>query len=239
MTLERLVGDEREKPPLQHVAIIMDGNRRWAQLHEKPVVDGHKEGKQRIEPIIRRCSLLGIEVVTFYALSTENFGRSEEDIRGLLDLLKKGIPEATQRLLNEGVRFRAIGDMEFFPSDIQIYMRSAEQKSQEKEGITVNLALGYGGRNEITRAFRKIVSMGVTTNQITEELISDHLDTAMQPDPDLIIRTGGRHRLSGFLPWQGTYSEIYFTDTLWPDFTIHDFNKAISWYEQQIRTSGK
>ena len=235
---ERLVGLEKEKAPLSHVALIMDGNRRWAKLYHLPLIKGHQEGEKRIEPIVKRCRELGINVVTFYTLSIENLERPEEEVKELLKVLRNGIPLMFRRLEKEDVRFCALGDISRFPTDIHDAIRETETLTQNKAGIIVNLALAYGGRNEIRRAFQRTVRAGVKEEEITEELINSNLDTVGQPNPDLIIRTGGRHRLSGFLPWQGVYAEIYFSDILWPDFKVEEFNKAILWYQEQVRTFG-
>lgn len=233
-----LVSPEREKPPLSHVALVMDGNRRWAKLHGLPVVEGHKEGERRIEPIVKRCQDLGIQAVTFYTLSVDNLERPQEEVTALTDVLRKGLPSVFSKLEEENGRFRALGNIERFPADIQAGLQEAMLLSQDRKGITVNLAMAYGGRDEIKRAVQKIVRSGYKEEEITEELISQSLDTAGQPDPDLVIRTGGRYRLSGFLPWQGVYAEIYFSDILWPDFGVEEFNKAILWHQEQTRTFG-
>lgn len=227
------------KPLLQHVALVMDGNRRWAKLHGKLTIEGHVEGRERIEPIVKRAQEIGIEVVTFYTLSLENLKRTEEEVEGLFELLRDGLEPLVENLKGQDVRFQSLGDIDSLPSDIRATSRQAEETSKEKSGIGVNLALAYGGRDEIVRAFRRIVRVGVREEDITEELVNTYLDTAGQPDPDLVIRTGGRKRLSNYLPWQTVYSEIYFTDVLWPDFTIEEFNKAVSWYNEQTRTFGR
>ncbi|TSC54040.1 MAG: undecaprenyl diphosphate synthase [Microgenomates group bacterium LiPW_16] len=236
---ETLQVPEREKLPLSHVAIVMDGNRRWAELRKLPVIEGYREGARRFESIAKRCQDFGIQVVTFYTLSIENLERPQEEVEAILNVLREGLPSAFRRLEEKNARFCPLGDVSRFPVDIQTTIREAVVLTQDKEGIIVNLALAYGGRDEIRRAFQRILRARVKEEEITEEVISRHLDTAAQPDPDLVIRTGGRHRLSNFLPWQAVYAEIYFTDVLWPDFTVEEFDKAILWYHEQIRTLGR
>ncbi len=230
--------EQEREIKLCHVALVMDGNRRWAKIRGRSTTDGHEEGRKRIEPIVRRASELGIEVVTFYTLSLDNLQRPKEEVTGLLRVLNEGFEPLMERLKEENIRFHLLGDVNRFPPSLQEHFRQAETVSRNKTGITVNLALAYGGRDEIVRAVRKIVHNGVNEEDITEQLIENNLDTVGQPDPDVVIRTGGRARVSGYLPWQTVYSEIYFTDVLWPDFTVEEFNKAISWYKQQIRTFG-
>lgn len=236
---EELITPERVKPPLSHVALVMDGNRRWAKFHNLPVIEGHREGERRIEPIVKRCQDLGIQVATFYTLSVDNLERPQEEVMALIDVLRKGLPLVFRKIEEENGRFCALGNIERFPADIQTGLQEAMLKSQDRKGITVNLAMAYSGRDEIKRAVQRIVRLGYKEEEITEELIGQCLDTAGQPDPDLVIRTGGRYRLSGFLPWQGVYAEIYFTDILWPDFSVEEFNKAISWHKEQVRTFGR
>ena len=240
MPVEReSLSPEREKQiDIHHIALVMDGNRRWAKLHGKPTLEGHEEGRKRIEPIVKRAAELGIDVVTFYTLSLENLERPEEEVKGLLRILRDGFTPLMEKLKEESVRFHFLGDINHFPPDLQDNFKQAEAVSKEKDGITVNLALAYGGRDEIVRAFKQIVRMGISEESINEELIRENLDTADQPDPDLVIRTGGRMRLSGYLTWQTIYSEIYFSNALWPDFTVEEFDKAISWYKEQVRTFG-
>jgi len=237
---ERLsLSPERERQiPLHHVALVMDGNRRWARLYDKTLIEGHNEGRKRIEPIVKRAAELGIDVLTFYTLSLENLVRSEEEVAGLLSILRSEFSTLMDKLSEENIRFHFLGDINRFPPDLQDNFRQAETISREKTGTTVNLALAYGGRDEIIRAFKQIVSKGISEEDINEELMANNLDTTGQPDPDLVIRTGGRARLSGYLTWQTVYSEIYFSDVLWPDFTVEEFNKAIYWYSQQVRTFG-
>lgn len=234
---EGLLEEEGQKD-LHHVALIMDGNRRWAKLYDRPLIEGHEEGRRRIEPIVKRAAEFGIDVVTFYTLSLENLYRPEQEVADLIYVLRTGFPSLTEKLIEGNARFHLLGDINRFPLDLQENLRQAEDISKAKTGIIVNLALAYGGRDEVVRTFNRIVRKGFVEGDINEELIRENLDTAGQPDPDLVIRTGGRTRLSGFMPLQTVYSEIYFVDVLWPDFTVGEFDKAISWWKQQIRTFG-
>lgn len=222
-----------------HVALIMDGNRRWAKRKGLPLIEGHKAGARVVEPLVFRCQELGILAVTFFALSTENLKRSTAEVDALLNILRIETDSIMERLTEKGVRFTPLGDLKLFPEDIRKTLLHAAQVTEDKQGVRVNLALGYGGRNEIVRAVKKLIDDGIPGEAVTEDMLSAKLDTAGQPDPELVIRTGGRARLSNFLPWQIVYSEIYFTDTLWPDFTIDEFNLALCWYQNQVRTFGR
>lgn len=214
-------------------------NRRWARQRGLSSIEGHKAGEKVIEPIALRCKELGIVAVSFYTLSTENLKRSAAEVEALLNVLRVGAAPMLERLAREDVRFTPLGDLDLFPEDIRNILLHAAGVTQNKQGMRVNLALGYGGRDEIVRAVRKITDDGVTGEAVTEKILTNKLDTAGQPDPELVIRSGGRARLSNFLTWQTVYSEIYFTDTLWPDFTVDEFNLALCWYQEQVRTFGR
>lgn len=229
---------ENGQNDLHHVALVMDGNRRWAKMHNISTLEGHEEGRHRIEPIVKRATEFGIDVLTFYTFSLENLYRPEQEVAGLMQVLRNGFSSLMKKLMEGNARFHLLGDINRFPPDLQESFRQAEEVSKEKIGITVNLALAYGGRDEIVRAFNRIAYKGFVEGGINEELIKENLDTAGQPDPDLVIRTGGRRRLSGLMPLQTVYSEIYFVDVLWPDFTVGEFDKAILWWKEQVRTFG-
>lgn len=222
-----------------HVAFIMDGNRRWAKQRGLSSIDGHKAGEKVIEPVALRCKELGMLAVSFYTLSTENLKRSAAEVNALLNVLRVGAGPMLERLAKEDVRFTPLGDLELFPEDIRKILFHAAEVTQTKQGMRVNLALGYGGRNEIIRAVRRLFDDGIPCEAVTEDMLFAKLDTAGQPDPELVIRTGGRARLSNFFTWQTVYSEIYFTNTLWPDFTVDEFNLVLSWYQEQVRTFGR
>ena len=222
-----------------HVALIMDGNRRWARMKGFPPVEGHKVGEKVIEPIVLRCQELGILAVSFYTLSRENLKRPREEVNALLDVLRTGAGPMLGRLAKGDIRFVPLGDLDLFPDDIRKILLKAANETKHKNKLTVNLALAYDGRDEITRAMKKLNEEGFFGDAITEELISSRLDTSGQPDPELVIRTGGRSRLSGYLSWQTALSEIYFSPTLWPDFTVKEFDIIINWYGSQVRTFGR
>lgn len=223
----------------KHVAIIMDGNRRWAKKQGKQAVQGHDHAAMHvIEPIIEHCAQQNIPYVTFWAFSTENWKRDKQEIQALFSIFRKGLKTLANRFINKGARLNVLGEINRFPQDIAQKVQNLIQKSQNNQNITVSFALNYGGRDEILRAVKKIIKKGYKAKQITEKLFSSLLDTADLPDPDLIIRTGGETRLSGFLPWQTVYSELYFTNTLFPDFDVSQFQKALKNYTQRDRRFG-
>jgi len=226
-----------------HVAIIMDGNRRWAKARNMPVLAGHNQVVSKIlKPLITRAQQLGIKFLTLWAFSTENWQRDRREVQGLLsifrDVLKSEIAEANQK----GIRIKVIGDVSVFPQDIQEGIKKGMATTAQNKAMTVNFALNYGGRDEITRAVKKILryqDTKILSVNLTEEKFSEFLDTTDMPDPDLIIRTGGEMRFSGFMSWQSAYSELYFTQVLMPDFTPQEFDKAIIDFQQRQRRFGK
>jgi len=225
--------------PLNHVAIIMDGNRRWAKARGLDPAKGHEAGvKQAIEPIIQHLADLKIPYVTFWAWSSENWKRDEEEIKGVFDIFRMGLNTLAIDLLKKGAKFRLLGDINKFPKDIAEKTLNLINKSKKNTAITTTFALNYGGRDEILRAVKKIVKAKLKPEEITEEVFGSYLDTAGIPDPDLIIRTGGEKRLSGYLPWQSVYAELYFTPVLFPDFTPKELDKALEDYENRDRRFG-
>jgi len=236
--------------PPTHVAIIMDGNRRWARQRGLAAVMGHdKAARDVIEPIVDRAIALGIKFLTFWAFSTENWKRDKAEIKALMGLFREGFDRLGRKLNQKGVKLNIIGEMSKFPEDIQEKSRRYMELSRGNTKITVSFALNYGGRDEILRAIRKLVSEVLKGQAlpkarpgldklINEETFAKFLDTAGMPDPDLIIRTGGDLRLSGYFPWQSVYSELYFTKTLWPDFTPAELDKALEDYSQRERRFG-
>lgn len=233
-----------EKIPT-HVAIIMDGNRRWAAKHGLGPVAGHEAAaKNAIEPIVERAIKLGIKFVTFWAFSTENWKRDKAEIEGLMRIFRDAFREPVKRLHEKGVRLEFLGEIEKFPSDIAEQVKRVVEQTKGNSRITVTFALNYGGRPEILRAVKKVAERvkagSLRVEDLTEETFGRFLDTGEKgiPDPDLIIRVGGELRLSGFLPWQGVYSELYFTPTLWPDFTPEEFDRAIADYQGRTRRFG-
>ena len=225
--------------PLNHVAIIMDGNRRWARSRGFDPVKGHEAAvKQAIEPIIEHLANKKIPYVTFWAFSTENWKRDEKEVRGILDIFRIAFGALALRFIKRGAKLQILGDMSRFPEDIAKKSMEMISKSSKNNKITVSFALNYGGRDEIIRAIKKIINDQIPANNINEEIFSSYLDTAGMPDPDLVIRTGGERRTSGYLPWQSVYSELYFTPTLFPDFTPDQFMKAIDDFTQRDRRFG-
>jgi len=225
---------------IQHVALIMDGNRRWAKKKNLPAFAGHKKGYEMIENIVERAQEHGIEYLTFWAFSTENWKRSEEEVGYLMHLFRQVLKsKLVRKLIKKGGKIVFIGDLRAFPEDIQKGLFKIVEESKENIKGTVTIALNYGGREELVHAVQQIASKNIDPADITEELISQYLYTKNQPDPDLIIRTGGAQRLSGYLPWQSIYSELYFTDTFWPDFDEKEFDKALKEYQRRERRFGK
>ena len=225
--------------PLNHVAIIMDGNRRWARSRGLDPVKGHEAGvKQAIEPIIQHLADLKIPYVTFWAWSSENWKRDEEEIKGVFDIFRMGLNTLAIDLLKKGAKFRLLGDINKFPKDIAEKTLNLINKSKKNTAITTTFALNYGGRDEILRAVKKIVKAKLKPEEITEEVFGSYLDPAGIPDPDLIIRTGGEKRLSGYLPWQSVYAELYFTAVLFPDFTPLELDKALDEFANRDRRFG-
>lgn len=225
-----------------HIAIIMDGNRRWARNNKLKIFKGHeKVATEGFEKITDHCIKRGIPYLTLWAFSTENWNRSQTEVDAILNLMRTLFIKGFEPMIKKNVRFMTIGDISRFPEDIQKGLDKLKESSKDNEKITVTLAINYGGRNELARAVKKIAEQEnfktKTVDQI-EKIISQNLDTNFLPDPDIIIRTGGEQRLSGFLPWQGVYTELYFTDTLMPDFDEAQLNKALEEYQQRDRRFG-
>lgn len=225
---------------ITHVAFIMDGNRRWARERGLPTFFGHRKGYLSLEKIINHAYDRGIKHLTFWAFSTENWSRDTKEVSYLLNLFRRALKgKMIHKLLRRGGKIQLIGDLSAFPKDIQEESARVEDISKDNSAITINIALNYGGRAEIAHAVKKIISEGINEADITTELISQYLYTNDQPDPDMIIRTGGEKRLSGYLPWQSVYSELYFTKTYWPDFDEKEFDKAIEEFQDRQRRFGK
>ena len=225
-----------------HIAIIMDGNRRWAKQHNLDAKLGHKKGAQTLENIVRYCNKIGIQYLTVYAFSTENWKRSKEEVGALMLLLQTYIDDFSKRADTENIRIKMLGNREELSAGLLKSIDNAVKRTENNTGITFNVAFNYGGRDEIVKAVRKIandVKEGIINpNEINEELISNNLYTKNMPDPDLMIRTSGEIRTSNFLPWQLVYSEFYFTDKLWPDFMPEDLDKAIEEFNKRTRKFG-
>lgn len=222
-----------------HVAIIMDGNRRWATTRGLPKIVGHTEGAKVMKKIIAHAIKRGIDNLTFWALSTENIKeRSESELSHLFGLFKR-LVEYLGDLKKEGVRVLVIGDMNGLPPDVRDSLAAVVDKTKGGTMLTMVLAVNYGGRDELLRVVKEVVERKVVGEQLDESILASFLDTSGIPDPDLIIRTGGKHRLSGFLPWQSVYAELYFTDIFWPDFDEAAFDAALGWYTSVERNFGK
>jgi undecaprenyl diphosphate synthase len=226
-----------------HIAIIMDGNGRWAKKRFMPRLFGHKAGVESIRTIVKRCSELGVGYLTLYAFSTENWNRPTDEVNGLMEILIHYLRSEINELHQNGVKINCIGYLDELPEAAKVEIAKSKEKTQNNKGLTLNLALNYGGRDELKRGIQSLaqeVKLGnLEPENITEELISQSLYTANQPDPDLMIRTSGEIRISNFLLWQLAYSEFYFTDVFWPDFNEKELDKAIETYNQRHRRYGK
>jgi undecaprenyl diphosphate synthase len=226
----------------RHIAIIMDGNRRWAKQRGIAPAYGHWKGADVIMNIVRLASNLGVEVLTLYAFSTENWARSPDEIDELMKLICFYLENNQQNMIEESVRLETIGDLSRLPIDVQSVIRRTKEATSAGKKITLVLALNYGGRDEIKRAFvgmaKDLESGKITLQDISESLISSYLDTASLGDPDLFIRTSGEQRLSNFLLWQLSYTEVYVTQVLWPDFTQDDLLDAIREFQKRNRRLG-
>jgi len=223
----------------RHVAIVMDGNGRWAQARGLPRPAGHRAGTENIRPILKSCVELGIEVLTIYAFSTENWQRPEEEVGFLFALIGEVIRRETEELNRNGVKVRHIGSTEGVPEDLAREIEEAVSLTAHNDRITLNVAFNYGGRREIVEAVRKAARDGVDPVALDEATLDRYMTTAGQPDPDLIIRTGGEMRLSNFLIWQAAYAEYYSTPTFWPDFGRDDLVAAVEAYGQRQRRFGR
>jgi undecaprenyl diphosphate synthase len=227
-------------PPVpRHVAIIMDGNRRWARARGLPEMDGHAAGVDAIRPIVRHAAARGIEVLSLYAFSRENWARSEEEVSGLFAILEGAIRRETDDLIAEGVEVRLLGRVQELPPRTRQSIGRALERTAGGPRLVLNVAFNYSGRSEIVDALRRLVAAGTEADQIDEETISAALDTAGLPDPDLVIRTGGEQRLSNFLIWQSAYAELYSSPALWPDFDPQALDDALLEYASRVRRFGR
>lgn len=223
----------------EHVAIIMDGNGRWAESRGLARFEGHKAGTENLRQIIKACVEFGVKHLTIYAFSTENWGRPKEEVNGLMTILETVIDRELNELNGEGVKIWHIGRLDAMPKRVRSKVEHAVQLTEKNDRLILNVAWNYGGRDEIVHAIQEIVRAGTSAELVTEELVSQHMYTQCSPDPDLIIRTSGEMRLSNFLIWQSAYSEWYATATLWPDFNKEELQKAIDAYGQRKRRFGK
>ena len=234
------MSEERKIP--RHVAFILDGNGRWAKAKGMPRNYGHVQGAKAVEQMLFDAGELGIEYVTVYAFSTENWNRPETEVSALMALFKKYLKSEIKTCMKNNVRSRVIGDKTRLPGDVLKVVEELEETTKDNTGLTFNIAINYGSRDEITRAVRKIASKvesgEISASDIDEQMINDNLDTGSIPDPDLLIRTCGEQRLSNYLLWQLAYTEFYFTDICWPDFNKEELEKAIDSYNHRTRRFG-
>lgn len=232
---------EKEKLP-EHIAIIMDGNRRWAKAKGLPVGLGHKQGAKTLENIVRYANKIGIKYITVYAFSTENWKRAEDEVSTLMNLMQSYLDDYSKRADSENIKVKILGNRQGLSEKMIKQIDKCMERTKNNTGITFNIALNYGGRAELIQAIKNIVNEvnqnNINIEDITEQTISDNLYTKGQPDPDLLIRTSGELRLSGFLPWQSVYTELLFIDKNWPDFNEEDLDKAIEEYQKRNRKFG-
>ena len=221
----------------------MDGNGRWAKQHKLPRSEGHEQGGRAVERVVDLCINHGIPWLTLYAFSMENWGRPKAEVSGLMEMLKRFLEKSLPKMQEKGVCFRAIGELELLPKKCRDILAKAINETQGNSSLQLTLALSYGSRQEITAAARKLASLAaggkLSPQDITPELLADHLYTAGMPDPDLLIRTSGEMRLSNYLLWQVSYAELWVTPVLWPDFGEEDFEEALAEYATRHRRYGK
>ena len=222
-----------------HVAIIMDGNGRWATARGLPRLEGHRAGTETLRQIIRACVDFGIQYITIYAFSTENWARPKEEVNGLMMILESVVVNELAELNKEGVRIQHIGRLEAMPTGLREKVKKAIEVTRENQKLILKIAWNYGGRDEIVCAVQRIIQDGIKPEEVNEELIGKYLFTAGSPDPDLVIRTSGELRLSNFLIWQSAYAEWVVSPVLWPDFNKEEFRKAITDFSQRDRRFGK
>ncbi|MHB8058487.1 MAG: isoprenyl transferase [Desulfuromonadaceae bacterium] len=225
-----------------HLAVIMDGNGRWAQQRMLKRITGHQRGAETVKMVVEQASLLGIKYLTLFAFSAENWSRPAMEVRALMTLLKKYIRQETARMMRKNIRYNVIGNRSELPDDVNETLDEAIRKTAANTGMVLTLALSYGGRQELCRAAARMAKDAVdgklSANDITTELFDSYLDTGGLPDPDFLIRTSGEMRISNFLLWQLAYTELYFTDTNWPDFTINELHKALLDFQSRERRFG-
>ncbi len=224
--------------PPRHVAIVMDGNRRWAQERALPQVDGHRAGVNNLHRVLQTLGDYGVKHVTIFAFSTENWKRSEQEVKGLITLFEEIITPKSRELNGRGVQIRHLGSLKGVSAVIRRSIQGAVRLTRGNRDMILNVAFNYGSRWEMVDAVRRIVKQGTAPGEIDEALLEDHLYTRGQPDVDLMIRTGGERRLSNFMLWQSAYAEIYFSDRLWPDFDEAEVARAVTWYGQRQRRFG-
>jgi len=233
---------DSEKLP-NHLAIIMDGNGRWAQQRMLKRIVGHQRGAETVKMVVEQASLLGIKYLTLFAFSSENWSRPAIEVRALMTLLKKYIRQETARMMRKNIRYNVIGNRSELPDDVNQTLDWAIKETSVNTGMVLTLALSYGGRQELsmaaTQLARDVLAGKLSADAITMDVFGSYLDTGGLPDPDFLIRTSGEMRISNFLLWQLAYTELYFTDINWPDFTINEFRKALADFQSRERRFGK
>ncbi|MBQ8793284.1 MAG: isoprenyl transferase [Clostridia bacterium] len=221
----------------EHIAIIMDGNGRWAKKRALPRTAGHAAGSKKFKEIARYCNKIGLKYLTVYAFSTENWKRPKDEVDNIMKIFKEYL-EDTKNFKDENIKLQFIGDRSVLDPEIQRLMKQSEEDSKNATGLHLNIAINYGGRDEIVHAVKDIIASGVKADDVTEQMISERLYTSGQPDPDFIIRPSGEYRLSNYLIWQSAYAEYWFSDILWPDFKTSDLEKAIDDFNKRNRRFG-
>jgi undecaprenyl diphosphate synthase len=222
-----------------HIAIIMDGNGRWARARGLPRLAGHRAGTENLRRILTACVEFGIKILTIWAFSTENWRRPQEEVRGLMDIVEQVIDRELSELHKNGVRLRHVGRLEGISRPLQAKVRRATELTQNNDRLILNVAFNYGGKAELLDAIKRMIADGLRPEDIDEERVTSYLYTAGLPDPDMIIRTGNECRISNFMLWQGAYSEYYFTPVLWPDFDKEELRKALEDYARRERRFGR
>jgi undecaprenyl diphosphate synthase len=223
----------------RHIAIIMDGNGRWAKLRHMPRVAGHRKGVEALRGVIRTCAERGVSHLTVFAFSSENWRRPQEEVSLLMELFMRALENEVARLHENNIRFRVIGELSGFSERIQALIREAEALTRDNTRLTFTVAANYGGRWDIVQAVKKLMLSGVSAGAVNEATLAEQLSIADMPEPDLFIRTGGEQRISNFLLWQLAYTELYFTDTLWPEFDAAALDAAIASYRTRERRFGR
>ena len=227
----------------RHVAVIMDGNGRWAEQRGLSRLHGHRVGKDSVRAVVESARKIGVEYLSLFAFSTENWNRPPKEVEGLMQLLRRFLASELDKMMKHGIRLVAVGTLRRLPPAVREALRSAVATTRRNTGMTVILAVSYGGREEITRAMRAIATKvrrgQLDPADVTQDVVARHLSTKGIPDPDLLIRTSGEMRISNFYLWQLAYTEIYVTDTLWPDFREREFAQALAFFEQRERRFGK
>lgn len=229
---------DKQKIP-RHIAIIMDGNRRWARRRGISAIEGHKAGYENFKRISEECRKMGVKILTVYAFSTENWNRSKFEVSYLMNLFYSNLKKEMEFFRKNRIKFNVIGQLERLPKRLRDLVEKTMEETKNYKDHMINVAISYGGRVEIIDAIKKLINEKIEPGKLNEKIFSKYLYTADQPDPDLIIRTSGEMRLSGFLPWQSVYSEIYFSPKLWPDFKENDLKKAIEEYQNRQRRFGQ